>query len=74
MTAKSSIYSAGGTASMDAFGKSGVYARKDSCLTTGDLRGAAAAGRRETCAEDPGEVTRRCNTRKHAYAKDMAGW
>ena len=37
VTAKSSIYSVGGDADKSAFCKSGVYARKDSCLTTGDL-------------------------------------
>lgn len=39
MTAKSSIYSVGGDTDKGAICKSGVYARKDSCLTTGDLRG-----------------------------------
>ena len=37
VTAKSSIYSVGGDTDKGAFCKSGVYARKDSCLTTGDL-------------------------------------
>ena len=37
VTAKSSIYSVGGNTNKGAFCKSGVYARKDSCLTTGDL-------------------------------------
>ena len=48
---------------MGAFCKSGAYARKDSCLTTGDLRGVArpkrrATGRRATGAEDHREVSR----------------
>jgi len=51
VTAKSSIYSVGGDTDKGAFCKSGVYARKDSCLTTGDLHGVSgnrnlAAGNR----------------------------
>ena len=40
MTAKPSICNSGGDVAVDAFCKSGAYARKDSCITTGDLRGA----------------------------------
>jgi hypothetical protein len=43
VTAKSSIYSVGGDTDKGAFCKSGVYARKDSCLTTGDLPCVVAA-------------------------------
>ena len=39
VTVKSSIYNVGGNTDKDAFCKSGVYARNDSCLTTGDLHG-----------------------------------
>ena len=51
VTVKSSIYSVGGDTGMGAFCKSGVYARKDSSLTTGDLHGVSgnrnwAAGNR----------------------------
>ena len=37
VTTKSLIYSAGGDTGKSACCKSSVYARKDSCLTTGDL-------------------------------------
>ena len=50
VTVKSSIYNVGGDIGMDAFCKSGVYARKDSCLTTGDLRG--VSGNRNWAAGD----------------------
>lgn len=43
VTAKSSIYSVGGNTDKGAFCKSGVYARNDSCLTTGDLPCVVAA-------------------------------
>ena len=51
VTAKSLIYSAGGDTGKGACCKSGVYARKDLCLTTGDLHGVSgnrnwAAGNR----------------------------
>ena len=49
VTAKPSICNSGGDAAVDAFCKSGAYARKDSCLTTGDLPGVAAA--REAATE-----------------------
>ena len=39
VTARYSIYNAGGDTGKGAFCKSGVYAWKDSCLTTGDLHG-----------------------------------
>jgi len=62
VTTKPSICNTGGDAGAGAFCKSGAYARKDSCITTGDLRGAwpavGHAGRRATCAEDPAEVSR----------------
>jgi len=63
VTAKPSICKPGRNAGMDAFCKSGAYARKDSCLTAGDLSGAVrrqwrAAGRRGTGAEYRGEVSR----------------
>jgi len=63
VTAKPSICKPGRNAGMDAFCKSGAYARKDSCLTTGDLHGVAslgrrATGRRATGAEHRGEVSR----------------
>ena len=45
VTVKSSIYSVGGDTDKGAFCKSGVYARKDSCLTTGDLQGVFGATR-----------------------------
>jgi len=54
--AKSSIYSVDGDTDKGAFCKSGVYARKDSCLTTGDLHGVSGhpgTGQRETAAELP---------------------
>ncbi len=56
VTAKSSIYSVGGDTDKGAFCKSGVYARKDSCLTTGDLQGVSGkpgTGQRGTVAELP---------------------
>ena len=56
VTTKPSICKLGRNAGMDAFCKSGAYARKDSCLTTGDLHGVAgqpATGRRATAAELP---------------------
>ena len=64
VTAKSSIYSVGGDTDKDAFCKSGVYARKDSCLTTGDLPcvGAAKADATEdrgTGFDRKAEVSRR---------------
>jgi len=40
VTTKPSICNTGGNAGVGAFCKSGAYARKDSCLTTGDLSGA----------------------------------
>ena len=51
VTTKPSICKCGGNAAVGAFCKSGAYARKDSCLTTGDLQGVAgncnwAAGNR----------------------------
>jgi hypothetical protein len=62
VTTKPSICNTGGNAGVDAFCKSSAYARKDSCLTTGDLRDAwrpmRHAGRRATDAEDPAEVSR----------------
>lgn len=63
VTAKSSICKPGRNAGMGAFCKSGAYARKDSCLTTGDLRGVGVlgrttTGRRETGAERRAEVSR----------------
>ena len=39
VTTKPSICKLGRNAGMDAFCKSGAYARKDSSLTTGDLHG-----------------------------------
>jgi hypothetical protein len=62
VTTKPSICKLGGNTGMGAFCKSGAYARKDSCLTTGDLRGVArpkrrVTGRRATGAEDHGEVS-----------------
>jgi len=56
VTAKSSIYSVGGDTNKGAFCKSGAYARKDSSLTTGDLRGVSGqpgTGHWETGAELP---------------------
>jgi hypothetical protein len=41
VTTKPSICKCGGNVGMDAFCKSGAYARKDSCLTTGGLHGVA---------------------------------
>ena len=62
VTAKSSICKPGGNAGMGAFCKSDAYAGNDSCVIAGDLRGASClgggAGRRETGAEDPAEVSR----------------
>jgi len=43
VTVKSSIYNVGGDTDKGAFCKSGVYARKDSCLTTGDMSCVVAA-------------------------------
>ena len=56
VTAKFSIYSIGGDTDKGEFCKSGVYARKDSCLTTGDLQGVSGkpeTGQRGTAAELP---------------------
>ncbi len=63
VTAKSLIYSAGGDTGKSAFCKFGVYARKDSCLTTGDLpcvanAKAATTEGRETGLERMAEVSR----------------
>ena len=63
VTAKSSICSDGTSTVWGAFCKSGVYARKDSCLTAGDLCGVVNLGRpttgcRATGAEHRGEVSR----------------
>ena len=62
VTTKPSICKPGRNAGMSAFCKSGAYARQDSCLTTGDLRGAwwqlGHAGRRVTAAEDHAEVSK----------------
>ena len=63
VTAKSSICSDGTSTGRDAFCKSGVYARKESCLTAGDLSGVASplgrtTGQRVTGAEYRGEVSR----------------
>ena len=62
VTAKSSICSDGTATGRGAFCKSGVYAKKDPCLTAGDLHGAGCqqwhpAGRRVTGAEYCGEVS-----------------
>jgi hypothetical protein len=64
VTVKSSIYSVGGDTDKGAFCKSGVYAMKDSCLTTGDLpcvviAKAAATENRGTGFERRTEVSRR---------------
>ena len=64
VTVKSSIYNVGGDTDKSAFCKSGVYARKDSCLTTGDLpcvagANAKATENRETGFDRRAEVSRR---------------
>ena len=64
VTVKSSIYNVGGNTDKGAFCKSGVYARKDSCLTTGDLpcvviANAATTENRGTGSDRTAEVSRR---------------